>query len=152
MGVDWKRASWFIAFPGIADTYLRAFDVDGKWRLDHGNPAGSGSERACWAPLLGDLRDRRTLRRIASDPDAQCPMPTMLILEQDEVERWSAAGWIGYLARTPRSMGAHNGLPDAHPNVRESALSGATRSLHWLLGRCRGRPRGRRSSQCVDGP
>ncbi len=38
--VDWSRASWLIAFPGIADAYLWGFDVDGTWRLRHGNPAG----------------------------------------------------------------------------------------------------------------
>lgn len=60
MGVDWKRASWFIAFPGIADTYLRAFDVDGKWRLDHGNPAGSSL-----AILPANPRGRRATFREA---------------------------------------------------------------------------------------
>jgi hypothetical protein len=29
-------------------------------------------------------------------------MPTIFILEQDEFERWSAAGWIGYLERLGR--------------------------------------------------
>lgn len=38
--VDWARASWFIAFPGIADAFLWGFDVDSTWHLDHGNPAG----------------------------------------------------------------------------------------------------------------
>ncbi len=54
------------------------------------------------APAVPSKPDRRTLRRIATDPDAQCPMPTMLILEQDEFELWSAAGWIGYLGRLGR--------------------------------------------------
>lgn len=40
VAVDWTRASWFIAFPGIADAFLWGFDVDSTWRLDHGNPAG----------------------------------------------------------------------------------------------------------------
>ena len=39
VGVDWKRASWFIAFPGIADAYLWDFEVDGRWWLGHDNPA-----------------------------------------------------------------------------------------------------------------
>jgi hypothetical protein len=39
--VDWKRASWFVVFPGIADAYLWGFDVQGRWRLGHDNPARS---------------------------------------------------------------------------------------------------------------
>lgn len=52
--MDWKRASWFIAFPGIADANLWSFDVDGQWRLDHDNPAG-----ATLAILPVDPRGRR---------------------------------------------------------------------------------------------
>lgn len=36
---DWSRASWFVVFAGIADAYLWGFDVDGRWKLRHGNPA-----------------------------------------------------------------------------------------------------------------
>ncbi len=52
--VDWSRASWFIAFPGIADAYLWGFDVDGTWRLDHGDPA-----RGTLAILPATSRGRR---------------------------------------------------------------------------------------------
>lgn len=36
---DWSKARWFVVFPGIADAWLWGFDVNGKWRLRHGNPA-----------------------------------------------------------------------------------------------------------------
>lgn len=36
---DWSQADWFVVFPGIADAWLRGFDVDGRWRLRHDNPA-----------------------------------------------------------------------------------------------------------------
>lgn len=38
--VDWRRASWFVCLVGIADAYLWAFDVDGRWQLRYDNPAG----------------------------------------------------------------------------------------------------------------
>lgn len=38
---DWSRAHWFVTFPGLADAWLWGFDVDGRWRLRHGNPAMS---------------------------------------------------------------------------------------------------------------
>jgi hypothetical protein len=37
--VDWSRADWFVELAGIADAWLWPFDIDGRWRLRHGDPA-----------------------------------------------------------------------------------------------------------------
>lgn len=38
---DWSKAHWFVVLAGIADAWLHDFEVDGQWRLHHGNPAMS---------------------------------------------------------------------------------------------------------------
>jgi integrative and conjugative element protein (TIGR02256 family) len=46
-------------------------------------------------------RDRKTLRNIAADADAQCPEPIMLIIAGGE-PAWEAGAWTGRLGRLGR--------------------------------------------------
>lgn len=46
-------------------------------------------------------RDRKTLRNIATDEDAQCPAPAMLILGTGDQD-WEAMAWVGRLGRLGR--------------------------------------------------
>lgn len=47
-------------------------------------------------------RDRRTLRNIATDRDALCPAPVMLIFGSLELREWLPAGWVGRLGKLGR--------------------------------------------------
>jgi integrative and conjugative element protein (TIGR02256 family) len=47
-------------------------------------------------------RDRKTLRRIASDPEAECPTPVMVILERKDIDAWTAGCWVAGLGRFGR--------------------------------------------------
>lgn len=50
---------------------------------------------------LPSRKDRRTLKRIAREPDAYCPTPIMLIAG-DEADRWIIEGWQGRVGRLGR--------------------------------------------------